>query len=392
MHKRSIILLQCAAGLGAMSYGAMFTIVDDLRDTYGISESQLGIVLGIGFFAGFFANIFLAPFADRGRARQMILAGIAIQIAGNVLFGFSESFVLLFIGRAIMGIGGGMVYPAVRRIVILADPKNMGSNLGRMLSFDVGGFTLGPVISALTVGVLGIAAPFVLISAMMVVVGVGIARIHVAEAPDDKIPSQRLAFDLFRLRAFTGIIVIVLSLYVMIGTFDALWSLMMKDMGAQTWVANLGISLFALPMLFLGPIGGRFTQNIGPFRASISGLLLGSFFMSMYGILASPYPMLAIGVLHGIVDGMTVTGGASAIAMVVPRERIAAAQGMQGASQTIVGGIASVVAGTAYDAFGRTSTFVGTAAIMVLCIATGAWLARAHLGIRGSMDGVDSSS
>ena len=392
MQKRSIILLQCATGFGAMSYGAMFTIIDDLRDTYGISESQLGIILGIGFFAGFVSNIFLAPFADRGFARQMIIAGIVVQIFGNLLFGFSESFALLFTGRAIMGIGGGMVYPAVRRIVILADPTNMGSNLGRLLSFDVGGFTLGPVVSALTVGTFGIPAPFIIISVSMALLGVGLSRIHVEEQSDGEAPTQRLAFDLFRIRAFTGIIVIVLALYVMIGTFDALWSLMMKDMGAESWVSNLGISLFALPMLFLGPIGGRFTQRVGPFKASIGGLLCGAVFMSMYGLLASPYPMLLIGMTHGIIDGMTVTGGASAIAMVVPRERLAAAQGMQGASQTIVGGIASIAAGGAYDAFGRGGAFVGTSMVMVLCVATGAWLARAHLGIRGSIDDVRSSA
>ena len=384
MKKRSVMMLQVASGLGAMSYGTMFTIVDDLRDKYGISASHLGMVLGVGFFAGFFSNIFLAPWADRGHAKRMILIGILIQLIGNLVFGFSQSFPLLFAARAVMGIGGGMIYPAVRRIVILTDPDNMGENLGRMLAFDVGGFTFGPVLSAITVDALGIASPFIIISVLMAALGLGITRIHVTEAQVEGAAPQKLAFDLFRIRPFAGTIVIGLALFSMIGTFDALFSLMMKDLNAATWVANLGISLFALPMLFLGPIGGRFTQNFGPFKASIGGLLVGAVIMSMYGILPSPYLMMVCGVFHGVVDGLTVTGGSAAIAMVVPNERIASAQGMQGAAQTVVAGIASVIAGSAYGSFGRTVTFVGCAVFMLGCIATGAWMARDHLGIKGS--------
>lgn len=391
MKKRSVLVLQFASGLGAMSYGTIFTIVDDLRDRYGITEARLGLIMGVGFFAGFVANVFLAPYADRGHAKKMIMIGIAVQLLGNTAFGFMHSFWPLFLARAIMGIGGGMIYPAVRRIVILADPENMGSNLGRMLSIDVGGFTLGPMLSAVTVSSLGIASPFLIISALMVLVGARILRIHVHEADTDGAPRQRLAFDLFRQRAFTGTITIGSALFVLIGTFDALWSLMMEDMDAAAWVANLGISLFAMPMLFLGPIGGRFTQNIGPFKASIGGLTIGAFILTMYGVMPSPYPMLFFGVMHGIVDGFTVTGGSSAIAMIVPKARIASAQGMQGATQTIIAGIASVVAGGAYGAFGRTTTFVSAALIMLVLIAVGTWMVKEHIHMKGS-DGLDPVS
>ncbi|MEY3690707.1 MAG: hypothetical protein RJB57_362 [Actinomycetota bacterium] len=367
-----------------MSYGTMFTILDDLRDRYGISESRLGMVLGVGFLAGFVSNVFLAPLADKGHAKRMIMLGIVIQLVGNTMFAFSQSFIPLFTARAVMGIGGGMMYPAIRRIIILGDPENMGSNLGRMLSFDVGGFTIGPVLSALTVGTLGLEAPFLIISVLMLLLGAGLVNLHVTEAAVDGSPRQRLAFDLFRIRPFTGAIVIGSALFVMIGTFDALWSLMMEDMDAAEWVANVGISLFALPMLFLGPVGGRLTQQFGPFRASIGGLLCGAAIMSLYGTLPSPYPMVAFGFLHGIIDGLTVTGGSAAIAMVVPHERLAAAQGMQGASQTVLAGVASVAAGVSYGAFGRTSTFVACAVLMVAFVATGAWLARAHLGLKGT--------
>lgn len=371
----------------------MFTVVDDFRDKYGISESHLGLILGIGFFAGFFSQTFLAPLADKGHAKRMILVGITIQMIGNTAMGLGTSFIPLLLARLVLGIGGGLIYPSVRRIVILAEPENIGSNLGRLLSFDVGGFTIGPVVSALTVGTFGISAPFFIVTAAMVAVVAGLARLHVDEADADAAPPQRFAFDLFALRPFAGAVVIGLALFVMIGTFDTLWSMMMKDMNAATWVANLGISLFAFPMLFLGPIGGRFTQRIGPYRAAMGGLVIGAFIITMYGTLGSPYAMLAFGVAHGIVDGLTVTGTSSAIAMVVPHERLASAQGMAGGTQTITGGLASIVAAAAYGSFGRTTTFIACAIVMCVLIAAGAWLARHHLRIRGGVQpGADPAS
>ena len=63
----------------AMGYGALFSMLDDFRDEYGISESALGAVIGIGFFAGFVAQILIAPLADRGHARRLVLGGMVAQ-------------------------------------------------------------------------------------------------------------------------------------------------------------------------------------------------------------------------------------------------------------------------------------------------------------------------
>ena len=69
----------------AMGYGALFSMLDDIRDEYGIGESALGAVIGIGFFAGFLSQILIAPLADRGHARQLVLGGMVLDIAGLLL-------------------------------------------------------------------------------------------------------------------------------------------------------------------------------------------------------------------------------------------------------------------------------------------------------------------
>lgn len=389
MRKRTLYLLQAATALGGMGYGVMFTVLDDFRDKYGITEAQLGIIVGVGFLTGFLSQILFAPLADKGHAKKLVMTGIAIEIIGTLFMAFGQAFLPLIIGRLLAGFGVGISEPALRRILILSDPERMGQNLGRIVSASVAGFTAGPIVSALTADTLGIAAPFLIVAVLLIVVASGLFNLQFQEANIEDAPTQRLAFDMLRIRPLAGAIVIGLALFAMIGTFDAVWSVMMDDMEAPTWVANLGISLFAFPMIFLAPRGGRLTQKVGPFKASMVGLSIGAVCLVLYGTLWSPYPMLFIGVIHGVVDGLTVTGGSAAVALVAPRERLASAQGLFGGLQTLTGGIAAVLAGTAYGTIGR-ATFVWCAGAMLLIIAIGAWLAKDSLHITGSDNPIDA--
>jgi MFS family permease len=164
MRKRTLYLLQAATALGGMGYGVMFTVLDDFRDNYGITEAQLGIIVGIGFITGFLSQILFAPLADKGHAKKLVMTGIAIEIVGTLFMAFGQAFLPLIIGRLLAGFGVGISEPALRRILILSDPERMGQNLGLIVSASVAGFTAGPIVSALTADTLGIAAPFLLVA------------------------------------------------------------------------------------------------------------------------------------------------------------------------------------------------------------------------------------
>jgi MFS family permease len=358
----------------AAGYGVLFTIVDDYRDDYGISETAIGIVIGVGFFAGFLSQVVIAPLADRGHARRVVLFGVALNVIGLLLMGFSTTLTPILIGRFISGIGIGAAVPAARRIVILADPNHLGQNLGRLLAADVFGFALGPAISALLVGPFGIPAPFVVVAVASAVLLPFVARVQVAESTVP--PKRRLAVDLLKIRPFAGAVVFGAALFVMIGSFDALWAVVHKDLGTSEWIANLGITLFALPLIVLGPPGGRLAQVHGPFRVAVIGLSLGALFMSLYGVLPTGTWIFAVVMVHAIADGLTVSSSGVAVGMVVPEDRQAGAQGVLGAAQALSAGVMAIVTATLYENFGRTTAYAICAVVMLCLVATGAWLAR----------------
>jgi len=373
-------------GLLAMGYGALFSMLDDIRDEYGISEGALGAVIGIGFFAGFLSQVLIAPLADRGHARALVLAGIAVNVSGLLLLAASRSFLPMLLGRFVMGVGVGMAVPAVRRIVILADPERIGHNLGRLLAADVGGFAAGPALAALLVGRFGIPVPFLVIAGATVAALPFVIRSsqRIVEAEDAPEASQRLAFDLLRLRPYLGALLMGCAVWVMIGSFDALWSVALDDLDTADWIANLGITLFALPLVVFGAAGGRLSQRVGPFRVGALGLLLGAVFMILYGMVPTGVAMFAVAMVHSVSDGLTISSTGVAAGMVVPAARQAGAQGLLGGAQTLLAGVTALIAGTIYEAFGRTAAYLVAAGLMLVLVGSGWFIAGAARRLRGS--------
>ena len=361
-------------GVLAAGYGVMFTMLDDWRTAYGIQETGLSMIIAVGFFTSFVAQLTIAPYADRGHARKLMTVGMAANAIGALLMAFGATLPAFLLGRFIMGVGAGIAIPAIKRIVIVSDPENMGGNLGRGVSIEVGGFAIGPVIAALTVDSINLAAPFILIAFLIAVTGIIIARLNIAETAIEDRTDERFAIDLLKNRAVLGSILVGLALFVMIGVYDSLWVIIMDDLKAPHWVGNAGVALFGLPWIFFGALGGRIAQKHGPLRVSAFGLALGSLYMTSYGFMTMPYFMLGVGLTQSMVDSLTVTGIGVAVAQATPPERQAGASGLLGGMQTLTGGVAAMFAGTMYEHFGQKFAFTATGIAMAILVTLGCFL------------------
>ncbi|HSH11380.1 MAG TPA: hypothetical protein VLA10_06300, partial [Ilumatobacter sp.] len=72
MKRSQVLLFGLTTAVMSSGYGVMFTVLDDFRDEYGIQAEWLGLIVGVGFLTSFVAQIFLAPIADRGHARNLV--------------------------------------------------------------------------------------------------------------------------------------------------------------------------------------------------------------------------------------------------------------------------------------------------------------------------------
>jgi MFS family permease len=383
-RQRLLLALFVAIAVKSSAYGVMFTMLDDYREQFGISEASLGFVIAIGFFTAFFAQLTIAPLADRGMSRRLIFVGLVLAIVGNFAMAFADTLPELLGARFVSGVGLGCALPAMRRVIIVSDREHLGRNLGRVLSCEVGGFAAGPVVSAFLVEPFGIPAPFIVIAATLSVVTLAIFTLPIPEVPAENHPTERFAVDLLRDRAITAGVLIGIAVFFMIGVFDSLWALMMSDLGAPTWMANAGVTIFVLPMVFMAPYGGKFVQRVGPFRAGGVGMLVGAACMALYGAISLPWLLMTVFLIHTLNDGLTVTGSGVAVGMVAPHERQAGAQGLLGGAQTLTGGVAASFAGMSYEVLGRTVTFAVAAGVIVLLITAARILAGGRWRLRGA--------
>jgi len=111
-------------------------LVDPIRHDLGISDTQVGLLLGTAF--GFVYGIAGLPFgylADRTSRRNLIIGGILVWSVGTVLCGTATGFASLFLSRMVVGIGESMLIPA--SISLISDhfpPRHRGTAVGVFLS------------------------------------------------------------------------------------------------------------------------------------------------------------------------------------------------------------------------------------------------------------------
>jgi MFS family permease len=135
-------------------------------------------------------------------------------------------------------------------------------------------------------------------------------------------------------------------------------------------------TLFALPLMVLGPRGGRLAQTFGPFKLAAIGMLAGAGFLLGYGLLPTGGLIFALAMFHAVSDGITISAAGVAAGMVVPDDRQAGAQGMLGASQALMAGVMAVVTGFVYEEFGRTVAYATVSGSIVVVTSIGLWLAK----------------
>ena len=89
------------------------------QDRFGISAAQLSffVVLQLVVYAGL--QIPIGVLLDRYGSRALLLAGLALMAAGQLMFALATSFPVAVLARAVLGAGDATVFVSVIRLVAL---------------------------------------------------------------------------------------------------------------------------------------------------------------------------------------------------------------------------------------------------------------------------------
>jgi MFS family permease len=374
MGRRQLLPYFLVSGSMSLGYGSIYTLLADLRDRFGFSGTQLGLIVAAGFFAGFCAQLFLARYADRGYITFMVRGGVVVAALAMLGCAVATQFWAFVLARLLLGLGSGAVGPAIRRIVITRDPDHVGTNLGHLASFDVTGFVLGPLIAAITAELFGIRAPFLILAGVLLAVLALTARLDLSAGPVSS--NRRVIRGLITTTAMQATLAAAVAFYLTVGMFEAVWAVLLRDRGAETWLIGLTLSLFTVPMIFLAPIGGRVAQRRGPLRVVAVSLTVATVCTFAYGVLPSLWMLLGVSIIHAVADSFTMPGNQVAAALAAPPEQASSAQGLLGATGLAAAGLAGLIAGAVYEHAGRLAACGGTAAIMTIFLVIAITLGR----------------
>jgi MFS family permease len=376
------------AGSMSLGYGSIYTLLADLRDRYGFTEAQLGVIVAAGFLAGFVAQLALARLADRGYAPLLVRGGIVLAMGAMIGSAIATEFWAFLLARLLLGLGSGAVGPAIRRIVITRRPDAVGVNLGRLAAFDVAGFVLGPLVAGVMAEAFGIRAPFVFLAVVFVGVFVLASRLDLNAGVAGERSRRALRVLLVR-PAIQATLAASIAFYLTVGMFEAIWAVLLRDHGAETWLIALTLSLFTVPMIFLAPIGGREAQARGPLRVVAVSLSVAAVCTFSYGVLPSLWMLLAASLVHAVADSFTMPSNQVAAALGSPPEHLSAAQGLLGATGLAAAGLTGLVVGYVYEEAGRIAVCTGTAALMAVFLSIAVTLGRRDLAGAPEMVGTD---
>jgi predicted MFS family arabinose efflux permease len=318
-----------------------------------IKPAQFGLVVSAYAFSAGAAGLLTAGFADKFDRKKLLLFFYSGFVIGTGLCGIAPTYSLLLAARMVTGLFGGVIGSI--SFAIIAD----------LFPFEARGRVMGAVMSAFSAAqVLGIPAglafsnafgwhaPFLMIAAAGVLVGVVIATQlrpideHLKK-PSTRNAARHLMQTVARPRYQWGF---ASTMLLAVGGF------MLMPFGSAFAVHNLGIPIEKLPLMYMatgfaailaGPVVGRVSDAVGKYPTFVAGSATAAVVVLYYTHLGPTPLAVAIGLNVVLFIGITariVAAQALSSAVPSPQDR-GAYMSISSSLQQIAGGVAASVAG-----------------------------------------------
>ena len=346
--KHAIIFIFITVLIDMIGFGLIIPVMPELIKGLTGQEAPSAAVMGgwlMTLYAGMqfvFAPV-VGGLSDRFGRKPILLIALAGFTVDYLIMGFSGSFTVLFIGRAVSGIFGASYTTASAYIADISTPEKRAANFGLIGAAFGLGFILGPVIGAFLGHEFGARAPFFAAAALA-----GLNFIYgLIVLPESLAKENRRAFDwkranpfgaLMQIRKYPVVYVLLGSLFVMMlahSVFPTTWTYFGNhrfDWGPR----EIGLSLGAVGLmtaLVQGGLTRLVVPKIGEWRTIMFAISVAVITYTAYGFATEAwmiYAIIAVGALGGL--------GQPALQAVMTRRIPANAHGeLQGAVTSLQG-------------------------------------------------------
>lgn len=350
-------------GTMAMGIGVIISLLADIQERFGFPTWSLGLLAGISFTFTLFANLWLAPLADRGWERVLIVSGAVFTILGLLWMVFAAGLWQWVAARALLGLAEGAMVGSARRVMLSWDPDHQGKALSSILVAFMAGFLLGPPMGGV-LNRIGPELPFL----APALVGAALLPFLLFIRPGEyeRAPIRLNRRRLLLLPGFLSGFLLAAVPWLTIGVLDATWARYLTDLGAEPLLIGVGFLAIALPSLFFTPLSGRLADRTNPLRLALIGAVVQLPLVAAYGWASGVAGLLAVAALHSVCWSFITPPGQAAVAKVAPAGQAAEAQGIVEAYGLVLASVGAYAAAPIYEAAGPGPLFLITAAALAL--------------------------
>lgn len=151
--RRTLPLLFLTVFVDLVGFGIVLPLLPLYADRFGAS----GLTVGLLVMAYSVAQFFMAPIwgrlSDRHGRRPILILGLVGSAVAYLVFAWAGSVAALFASRILAGIGGSTIPVAEAYIADVTPPEKRAGNMGLIGAAFGLGFTVGPALGGLTVGI-----------------------------------------------------------------------------------------------------------------------------------------------------------------------------------------------------------------------------------------------
>ncbi len=148
-NRKNLYIVAFISFLNALTFAAIIPILYSYASSFGLNDTQIGLLFGSFALAQFFATPIIGRLSDKYGRKPLLLISLFGTFIANIMQGLAGSAWVLFLARILDGITGGN--NSVAQAVISDTTEEKDRPLGFALfgaSFGIG-FLIGPVIALL---------------------------------------------------------------------------------------------------------------------------------------------------------------------------------------------------------------------------------------------------
>jgi DHA1 family tetracycline resistance protein-like MFS transporter len=296
-----------------IGFGIIMPVLPQLIETVGQMDLAQAAKMGGWMFAAYAIAAFafgplMGNLSDRFGRRPLLLLSVAGLGLDYLMHALAPTLGWLFVGRILAGLCGASWVIANAYITDVTAPEERGKYFG-MLGAAFGlGFILGPAIGGL-LGEFGARVPFYTAAALSVL---NFAFGYFV-LPESLPAEKRRPFDWRRANPF-GVFAVfatykgVLPLVAVLALFFfatsvyqavwAFWGIAKFDWSPS--MVGLSLAMFGIvTAVFQGALSGVGGRIFGEARLALIGMVLGAIALAGYGLIAAPWMVFALMIVHG---------------------------------------------------------------------------------------------